>query len=200
MRSRARRFFIAQKGENMTEPIDYRTMYECAAEFARSLIQEANSKDEEIRRLEAEIRELKEQAEELRFNPNHDPKNGRFTSGNGVDISGGSGIIKLKDDFIGHSLSAKAKNYEVFDPLSAETFHFMEGTKIQNREVFAGYGTKISLHEGLTTQFGGSPQKWQHVKGNGILDYFGEERKAEIHWFQEETVGQVKHKVKRWLE
>ena len=78
----------------MTEPIDYKTMYECAAEFARSLIQEANSKDEEIRRLEAEIRELKEQAEELRFNPNHDPKNGRFTSGNGVDISGGSGIIE----------------------------------------------------------------------------------------------------------
>lgn len=75
---------------------DYRTMYECAAEFARSLILEANSKDEEIRRLEAKIRELQEQAEELRFNPNHDPKNGRFTSGNGVDISGGSGIIDKK--------------------------------------------------------------------------------------------------------
>ena len=73
---------------------DYKTMYECAAEFARSLIREANSKDEEIRRLEAEIRELKEQAEELRFNPNHDPKNGRFTSGNGVDISDESGIIE----------------------------------------------------------------------------------------------------------
>lgn len=73
---------------------DYKTMYECAAEFARSLILEASSKDEEIRRLEAEIRKLQEQAEELRFNPNHDPKNGRFTSGNGVDISGGSGIIK----------------------------------------------------------------------------------------------------------
>ena len=78
---------------------DYRTMYECAAEFAHSLILEANSKDEEIRRLEAEIRELKEQAEELRFNPNHDPENGRFTSGNGVDISGGSGIIKESEKF-----------------------------------------------------------------------------------------------------
>ncbi len=77
---------------------DYRTMYECAAEFARSLILEANSKDEEIRRLEAEIRELKEQAEELRFNPNHDPENGRFTSGNGVDKSSGSGIIKNEID------------------------------------------------------------------------------------------------------
>ena len=77
---------------------DYKIMYECAAEFARSLIQEANSKDEEIRRLEAEIRELRVQADELRFNPNHDPDNGRFTSaesgGKGVDISGKSGIIK----------------------------------------------------------------------------------------------------------
>ncbi len=80
-------------------------MYECAAEFARSLILEANSKDEEIRRLEAEIRELQEQAEELRFNPNHDPKNGRFTSGNGVDILGESGIIKIN----------KAKNIDIFN-------------------------------------------------------------------------------------
>lgn len=38
---------------------------------------------------------LNEAAKELRFNPYHDPKNGRFTSGNkiGVDFSGESGII-----------------------------------------------------------------------------------------------------------
>lgn len=73
---------------------DYKTMYECAVEFVRSLIREANDKDEKIRALEVEARELRERAEELRFNPNHDPANGRFTSGNGVDISGESGIIK----------------------------------------------------------------------------------------------------------
>lgn len=32
--------------------------------------------------------------EEIRYNENHDPKTGRFTSGKGVDISGKSGIIK----------------------------------------------------------------------------------------------------------
>lgn len=121
-----------------------------------------------------------------------------------VDKSGDSGIIKLKDDFIGNSLSAKAKNYDVFDPSSGETFRFAEGTKIQNREIFAGHGTKVSLHEGvaegLTAQYGGKCENWQHAKGIGILDYFGEERKAEVHWFQEETAGQVKHKIKRWLE
>ena len=69
---------------------DHKTMYECAVEFVRSLIHEANEQGEKIRRLEAEIRELRAQVEELRFNPNHDPENGRFTSnessGKGVDI------------------------------------------------------------------------------------------------------------------
>ena len=77
---------------------DYKTSYECAVEFVRGLIQEANEQGEKILRLEAEIRELRAQADELRFNPNHDPDNGRFTSaesgGKGVDISGKSGIIE----------------------------------------------------------------------------------------------------------
>lgn len=121
-----------------------------------------------------------------------------------LDESVKSGIIKLEDDFIGRSLSAKAKNYDIFDPTSGETFHFAEGTKIQNREIFAGFGTRNSLHEGvaegLTESFGGNVNKWQHAKGTGVLNYHGEERKAEVHWFQEETVGKVKFKVKEWLE
>ena len=80
------------------EVVDYERMYEAAAEMARSLIQEANEQGEKILRLEAEIRELWVQAEELRFNPNHDPENGQFTSaendGKGVDFSGESGIIE----------------------------------------------------------------------------------------------------------
>ena len=121
-----------------------------------------------------------------------------------LDKSGKSGIIKLKDDYIGRSLSAKAKNYNVFDPSSDETFRFVEGTNIQNREVFAGYGTKVPLHEGvaegLTKTFGGDESKWQHAKGIGVLDYHGEERTAEVHWFQEQSVGKVKFKVKEWLD
>ena len=121
-----------------------------------------------------------------------------------LDKSAKSGIIKLDDDFIGRSLSAKAKNYDVFDPASGETFRFVEGSKIQNREIFAGFGTRKSLHEGvaegLTKTFGGDVNKWQHAKGTGTLNYNGEERKAEVHWFQEETVGKVKFKVKEWLD
>lgn len=110
--------------------------------------------------------------------------------------------IKLGDIIIHKSVGSKTKNYDVFIPDTGEIYHFVEGTKIQNGEVFAGKGTKHPLHEGvaegLTEQFGGTPEKWQHCKGHGFLDVDGEERKAEVHWFQEETVGKVRFKVKRW--
>lgn len=54
--------------------------------------------------------------------------------------------------------------------------------------------------EGLTNEFGGNPDDWQHAKGIGTIDYYGEHIKAEVHWFQEETVGKVKFKVKEWLD
>lgn len=103
---------------------------------------------------------------------------------------------------IGRSLGAKSKNYDILEPNTGEYFRFSEGTKIQNIQVFAGKGTKKPLHpgvgEGLSEQLGGKPENWQHVKGHGIIDYYGEERPAEVHWFQERTVGKAKFKVKRW--
>ena len=101
------------------------------------------------------------------------------------------------------SLGAMATNYDIVAP-DGNIFKYAEGTRIQNVEVFAGYGTKTPLHEGtvegLVAEFGGNPEKWQHVKGIGVIDDNGEEIKAEVHWFQEETAGQHKHKIKRWLE
>lgn len=109
----------------------------------------------------------------------------------------------IEDIVIGRSVGAKAKNYNIIDPDTGEYFHFAEGSKIQNIEVFAGFGTKRALNSevsaGLSEQIGGSPEKWQHCKGHGIIDYYGEDRPAEVHWFQEETVGKVKFKIKRWL-
>lgn len=114
--------------------------------------------------------------------------------------------IPLKDTIIRKSVGAKYKNYKVVDKTTGVEYEFAPGTRIQNSEVFAGKGTKHPLHdgvaEGLTEQFGGTPSKWQHAKGKGILldDMTGEEYSAEVHWFQEETVGKVKFKVKRWLD
>lgn len=115
-----------------------------------------------------------------------------------------SGIIELPDIQIGRSLGAKSKNYDILDPQTGEIFHLVEGSRLQNVEVFAGKGTRTSLHdgvaEGLTEQYGGQIGNWQHVKGHGIIDYYGDEIGAEIHWFQEDSVGRVKFKVKRWDE
>ena len=114
--------------------------------------------------------------------------------------------IKEKDTVIHKSVGAKAKNYKVQDKFTGIEYEFAPGTRIQNSEVFAGKGTKHPLHEGvaegLTIECGGTPEKWQHAKGNGILldPVTGEEYPAEVHWFQEETVGKVKFKVKRWLD
>lgn len=119
-----------------------------------------------------------------------------------LEKNGKSSIMKLDDILIRKSVGAKTRNYDVIDPNTGDVFHFVEGTRIQNAEAFAGNGTKKPLHEGvaegLAEQLGGKAEKWQHCKGHGILDYFGEERKAEVHWFQEETVGKVKFKVKEW--
>ena len=114
--------------------------------------------------------------------------------------------IPLKDTIIHKSVGAKYKNYKVVDKATGIEYEFAPGTRIQNSEVFAGKGTRHPLHEGvaegLTAEFGGNISKWQHAKGNGILldDMTGEEYPAEVHWFQEESVGKVKFKVKRWLD
>gem|GEM_PF-615295 len=119
-----------------------------------------------------------------------------------VDKSEKLDIIKLEDIEVGKSVGAKAKNYEILDPSTGEYFKFAEGTKIQNAEVFAGKGCKKALDkavaEGLEKQIGGKADNWQHAKGHGIIDYYGEERPAEVHWFQEKTVGKHKFKIKRW--
>ena len=89
------------------EAADYERMYEAAVEMARSLIRETNAKGEKILRLRAEVRELREKVEELRYNPYHDPTNGRFTSpngGNGGTLyvgkgQAGNGIYILENEF-----------------------------------------------------------------------------------------------------
>lgn len=95
-----------------------------------------------------------------------------------LDNSAKSGKIDLEDIPIGRSLGAKAKNYDIMDLQTGESFKFAEG---------------------LTAEFGGDVDKWQHAKGIGLIDYYGENVKAEVHWFPEESVGKVKFKIKEWL-
>lgn len=152
---------------------------------------------------ESELKTLQERAAYFKLDKAKDFEDYKKKYVNAVDKMAESGIMKINDTIIGKSVGAKSRNYEVVDKSTGEIFQFAEGTRIQNSEVFAGYGTSNSLHEGvaegLTKEFGGTPTKWQHAKGIGVIDYHGEEIKAEVHWFQEETVGKVKFKVKEWL-
>lgn len=114
--------------------------------------------------------------------------------------------IPLKDIAIRKSVGAKARNYKIVNKSTGIEYEFAPGTRIQDAEVFAGKGTRHPLHEGvaegLTAQYGGTPEKWQHAKGFGVLMDLetGEEFCAEVHWFQEETVGKVGFKIKREIE
>ena len=55
-------------------------------------------------------------------------------------------IIKIDDTVIGRSLGAKAANYEIKDS-NGKIYRYMEGTKVQDSQVFAGYGTRHPLRE-----------------------------------------------------
>jgi hypothetical protein len=154
-----------------------------------------------------ELKELKKRAEYFGLDKTdsfEDFKKKYLKAAEGLTNDGNSGKIPLPDIEIGKSIGAKALNYDVLDPATGEYFRFVEGTRIRNSEVFAGSGAKKPLKtevaEGLTKEFGGNPDKWQHAKGIGTLEYHGEELDAEVHWFQEETVGKVKFKVKEWKE
>lgn len=104
---------------------------------------------------------------------------------------------------IGRSLGAKALNYDVKDPVTGLSYRFLEGSTIGNVEVFAGKGVRKKLKpevaKGLSEQVGGRPRDWKHVKGIGTLDYKGNARDAEVHWFEASGQPKVKFKVKKWL-
>ena len=42
-------------------------------------------------------------------------------------------------------------------------------------------------------------RNWQHVKGYGTIEKGDRLVTAEVHWFQEASVGKCEFKVKRWL-
>ncbi|MGN1118785.1 MAG: phage portal protein, partial [Oscillospiraceae bacterium] len=130
-------------------------------------------------------------AEEVRSNPYHDPKNGQFTSANGVtkaiDKSKKSGIIKsqgkksesingsghIKDNIeIGRSVGASGKNYPVKLP-DGNHSKFAEGTEIVDIKTFAGKGTNVPIREAifLENDYGIKAEKWEKVRGTGyVLD------------------------------
>ena len=108
----------------------------------------------------------------------------------------------LDDIAINKSVGAKTLNYYVRDLTTGEDYQFVEGTKIQNIEVFAGKGTKTKyrLSYKLSSKYGGKPENWQHVKGTGYISTEDGNRKVEVHWSQHSGIGKFDFFIKKWLD
>lgn len=115
--------------------------------------------------------------------------------------SGNNDIIPKQDILVHKSLGAAAKRYKVKLPEGNYT-KTTEGTKITKVVAFAGKGLKrkVDVAGYLSKQYGGKPENWQHLRGEGFVDVGKESRRAELHWFDNEEVGIVKMKVKRWMD
>jgi len=106
-------------------------------------------------------------------------------------------IIDLPDIIIRRSLGAQARNYDVETP-DGDILHLTEGTRITNVQIIAGKGRdrKIDIVDVLVDKYGGLSDEWQKAKGFGYVDFESESYRAELHWYQESTVGKVDWKIK----
>ncbi|MBQ6733720.1 MAG: hypothetical protein IJR00_02310 [Lachnospiraceae bacterium] len=83
---------------------------------------------------------------------------------------------------------------------SGEYAEIVAGTPITHVEVIAGRGRIRQIDEAdiLVDLYGGTALLWQKKKGIASICFRGEIYKAEIHWYEEPTVGRVKYKVKSY--
>ncbi|MEE1356921.1 MAG: hypothetical protein UHG68_05070 [Clostridia bacterium] len=109
-------------------------------------------------------------------------------------------LIDLSDEKLGRSIGAKAKTIWVRMPDGTEE-SLIEGSAITNKKIIAGKGRdrQIDIEDLLNYKHPeATPGEWVKVKGIGSLyDEYGEERKAELHWYENPTVsGKVDMKLK----
>lgn len=105
--------------------------------------------------------------------------------------------IELPDEIMPHSLSAKWANEDIRMP-DGKDAHFVEGSKLHHKEVFAGRGTKTPIRdvERLVKKYGGKAEDWQKIKGFGSFELNGKSFEGEIHWYEEPSVGRKEIKFK----
>ena len=127
---------------------------------------------------------------------------GNVTTREKLDIVHNNSTMESDDLWIGKSLGAKAKNYKVLDLVTGEEFYFVEGTRLQDVEVFAGKGSSTVYRKAAeyADEYGGNVADWQHAKGKALLDTRDGERLAEVHWSQCPGVGKIDFFVKKWLD
>ena len=117
-----------------------------------------------------------------------------------IEKASDSDIMEVVET-IHKSVGAKAKNYEVLNPVTNEIVSLAEGTRITQpkNHVMAGKGRErqIDCLDWLVEKHGGNPDEWTKEKGFGyVLDEYGEERQVELHWYQNPEAGKVEMKIK----
>ena len=107
--------------------------------------------------------------------------------------------VSLPDEDVPRSVGAKWHNYDIDMP-DGTIAHLEEGSKLQNKEIFAGRGCRTPIDDinRLIKQYPDSQRKdWAKVKAiANIVTENGENVKAEIHWYEEPTIGKVEFKFK----
>ena len=110
--------------------------------------------------------------------------------------------IKLPDEQLPRSVGAKWKNEKISMP-NGTFAKFLDGSKLQHKEVFAGCGTRTPIRNryDLAAAYpGSSPEKWQKIKAKAhIVTQNDEIIYCEIHWYEEPTIGKVDFKYKKSL-
>lgn len=103
-----------------------------------------------------------------------------------------------KDILIPLGVGAKQKDVKVRLP-TGERVTLTPGSRITHVQTIAGMGRdrQIDVADILTDRYPGTDaQKWQKKKGIGYVEYAGESYKAELHWYEEPSVGRVEFKIK----
>ena len=82
----------------------------------------------------------------------------------------------------------------------SETYLLEKGSQITGIKVFAGKGTNtpIRKRKKLSNDYGGAEDSWEKTRGNAKIDVNGTVCEAEVHWFENQDVGIVELKIKRW--
>lgn len=150
-------------------------------------------------------------------NPNHDPKNGRFTFA--PDKGSGSGS-KIKGEKSKNDTTTSGNSGKMFIARTGEDFPVTElpgpviddkgrmldiiSDKVTDVYIFAGKDGRDALRvrDFLQKQYKGTRAKdWAHVAGNVVVQRKGKTKKVQVHWFQNPDVGickvEVRNEVKK---
>ena len=107
---------------------------------------------------------------------------------------------KIHSFNIGKSIGAAAKNYSVKKPDSKDHTKLSEGQEIKGT-TFAGKGTNRPIRDRflLERNYGIPADEWEKVSGKGKVLINGQERLAELHWYQAgDYIAEIK--IKRYLK